>query len=68
MTMRSSSGSGCETPAGLGDRRSPGGMPGSVVDVLEREDGRRIVLRLVGAETTWLWAWGVFDAGDTATD
>jgi len=43
-----------------------GGLVGSVADVTEREDGRRIVLRIVGAETTWLWDWRVFDAGTTA--
>ncbi|MGV8978485.1 MAG: SRPBCC family protein [Cellulomonas sp.] len=42
-----------------------GGMVGVVNDVLEREDGRRIVLRFVGSETIWVWSWGVFDAGAT---
>lgn len=40
-----------------------GGIVGTVLDVLERDEGQRIVLRSVGAETTWVWDWSVFDAG-----
>jgi len=42
-----------------------GGMVGMIADVVEREEGRRIVLRFVSSETTWVWDWGVFDAGTT---
>lgn len=42
-----------------------GGLLGSVVEVVEREEGRRIALRSVGRETTLLQEWAVFDAGPT---
>ncbi|PVU83433.1 hypothetical protein DDP54_10995 [Cellulomonas sp. WB94] len=42
-----------------------GSMIGVIADVVEREDGRRIVLRFVSSETTWVWSWSVFDAGIT---
>lgn len=43
-----------------------GGMVGSLVEVVHREEGRRIVLRCVGPETTFVWDWSVFDGGTTA--
>lgn len=40
-----------------------GGKVGLIADVVEREDGRRIVLRFVSSETAWVQSWSVFDAG-----
>ncbi len=43
-----------------------GGLLGTLVEVAELEEGRRIVLRRVGPETTMTWDWSVFDAGGAA--
>lgn len=41
-----------------------GGLCGAVVEVVEREEGRRVVLRIQTPATTALRDWAVFDGGD----